>query len=184
MNQQAYQEITKMLNAFPQATADIRGLLLTYDEALTGLDDGAICATAAKFVRGEVPGQNKTFAPSVAEFRDEVRRTPIPGRQYLPRRETDRQVGAGEQARMRLKVPMFNYAFPNETLMAELAQANAAGMDAMVLLATKWGIPIPDQLNDQTNADWQRARNQALADIERNPPPCQRRMPRRYEDAA
>lgn len=78
-------------------------------------------------------------------------------------------------------MPMFSHAFPNETLMAELAQANAAGMEAMILLAVEWGIPVPDELNGQTDAHWHRARNQALAEIERNPPTFMRRMHRNNE---
>lgn len=74
MNQQSYQAITTMLNAFPQSAADIRGLLLTYDQALSGVSDQAIKATALRFIAGEISGQSKTFAPSIAEFTQEAKR--------------------------------------------------------------------------------------------------------------
>jgi hypothetical protein len=74
MNQAAYQELTKMLNAFPQSPADLAALLLTYDEDLTGISDQAICETAQRYRRGDIPDQNKTFAPSIAEFVASARR--------------------------------------------------------------------------------------------------------------
>jgi len=68
MNQAATIEITKMLNAFPQTAGNITALILTYEEDLTGVSDQAIIETAQKFRRNQVPNQNPTFAPSVAEF--------------------------------------------------------------------------------------------------------------------
>lgn len=144
MNQQAYQEITKMLNAFPQSTADIRGLLLTYEEALSGLDDAAICETARKFVRGEVAGHNRTFAPSIAEFCDAVRKTPVPGRQALPpRREFYREPSREEKARMGFKMSMLLAATGSQAKVDMLANANRQGIDALVELASQWGVPVP-----------------------------------------
>lgn len=183
MNQQAYQEITKMLNAFPQSTADIRGLLLTYDEALTGLDDGSVCATAAKFVRGEVSGQNKTFAPSIAEFRDEVRKTPVPGRLAIspPQLEAYRHVDAKERARMRLKVPLYDYAIEHGKA-DELAKALDEGFNATAALAANWGVSIPVEFSEMPSgsieSEWRAARNRAWAEIDRNPPPFIRRRER------
>ena len=74
MNQKSYQAVTTMMNAFPQTSADLRGLLLTYDQALTGVSDQAIEGAALRFVRGDVPGQSRTFAPSIAEFVADARR--------------------------------------------------------------------------------------------------------------
>lgn len=62
-----------MLNAFPQSGATSKALLLTYDQALTGVTDQAISDTAARFIRGDVPEQSGTFAPSVAEFVKQAR---------------------------------------------------------------------------------------------------------------
>lgn len=184
MNQLAYQEIAKMINAFPQSAKNIEALLLTYDEDLQGISDQAICETAQRFRRNEIPDQNKTFAPSIAEFVDASRkqvehisirdrpRLPeprgyVPGNQELP--------GANE--RMRLKMPMYAYA-ERRGLMNELAQANKAGFGAMVVLATNWGIAIPQELLDRPEAEdeWRRAHNRAWAEIDRNPPPFLRKQ--------
>lgn len=69
MNQASYQAITKMLNAFPQTTGNVKALLLTYDEALTGIPDVAIYETASRFTGGSIEGQSMTFVPSIAEFK-------------------------------------------------------------------------------------------------------------------
>lgn len=68
MNQEAYAAISKMINAFPQSAGNLKALLLTYEEDLTGVSDLAIVETAARYRRNEIPEQNRTFAPSVAEF--------------------------------------------------------------------------------------------------------------------
>ena len=75
MNQQTFQAITTMLNAFPQsAAADTKALLLTFDAALTGVSGQAVCEAAQRYTAGLVPAQNLTFAPSVAEFASEARK--------------------------------------------------------------------------------------------------------------
>lgn len=43
-------------------------MLRTYEAALDGVSPQAIAETAQRYVRGDIPDQNKTFAPSVAEF--------------------------------------------------------------------------------------------------------------------
>lgn len=48
-------------------------LLLTYEQALIAVGEQAICEAAARFRDGDVVGQSKTFAPSVAEFVQEAR---------------------------------------------------------------------------------------------------------------
>lgn len=74
MNQKSFAAITAMINGFPQSAADIRALLLTYDQALSGVSDPAISDAVTKFICGDVQGQSKTFAPSVAEFVQEARK--------------------------------------------------------------------------------------------------------------
>lgn len=69
MNQAAYQELTKMLNAFPQ-TGDIAALLLTYDEDLTGISDLAIIETAQKYRRNGITRRDNSFAPSIPQFKE------------------------------------------------------------------------------------------------------------------
>lgn len=48
--------------------------MLTFEQALIGLGDPAIIEAAGRFITGDVQGQSKTFAPSVAEFVAEARR--------------------------------------------------------------------------------------------------------------
>lgn len=47
--------------------------MATYEMALRGLSSQAIIEAAQRFTMGEVQGQSKTFAPSVAEFVTEAR---------------------------------------------------------------------------------------------------------------
>lgn len=152
---------------------------VAYVEALRGLSVEAITEGIRKFLRGDCENVSLKFVPTPPELARIVRTTVVPARIPEARRIAPfRHASDGERARMNLKMPMFSHAFPNPTMMAELARANAAGMEAMIVLAHKWGIPIPDELNDQTDVDWHRPRNQALADIERNPPPYMRRASR------
>lgn len=74
MNQKSFAAVTAMINGFPQSTADIRALLLTYDQALSAVSDPAISEAVTRFICGDVQGQSKTFAPSVAEFVQEARK--------------------------------------------------------------------------------------------------------------
>lgn len=172
-----------MLNAFPQSSADLRGLLLTYDEDTIGIPDAAIVEAAQRFRTGLVDGQKLDYAPSTALFCTEARRIatmlPFRGRPALPAPDKpERQKTPGEEARLRLKVPMWQHAYACG-LMDELAEANRAGMGAMIVLATKWGIAIPEALlaipEDEAERQWSIARNRAWVEIERNPPPFLRR---------
>jgi len=47
---------------------------LTYSEVLADIPDRAIQETANRYISGSVPGQNKTFCPSIAEFREAAER--------------------------------------------------------------------------------------------------------------
>jgi hypothetical protein len=157
MNQTAYQGITKMLNAFPQSAADLRGLLLTYDEDTTGIRDDAIIEAAQRFRRGDVSGQNRTFAPSIAEFCSEARRIaemiPYRDRPALPapRRQTapdDREA----RVRMKLKIPLWQHCLVVPFGADILAEANARGLDELIALAQEWNTPIPDEAWEQRRA--------------------------------
>lgn len=158
----------------------------TYSAVLRDINSQAIIEAAQRFVTGEVSGQSKTFSPSVAEFCTEARRMadllPFRNRPALPApAKTERHVTPTEGARMRLKMPMWRYAFEHG-LINQLAEANRTGMAAMVVLATNWGIPVPEALfaipDDEAERQWQLARNRAWAEIERNPPPFLRRQRR------
>lgn len=187
MEQKAFLAITAMLNSFPQQGAtDGETLLKTYSAVLRDTGSQAIIEASQRFVTGEVAGQSKTFSPSVAEFYTEVRRIdellPYRNRPALPSpAKTERQMSASEGQRMRLKVPMWRYAFEHG-LINQLAEANRTGMAAMIVLATNWGIPVPEALfaipDDEAERQWQLARNRAWAEIERNPPPFLRRQRR------
>lgn len=186
MNQESYQALTKMLNAFPKQSADLRALLLTYDEDTTGIPDAAIVEAAQRFRTGLVDGQKLDYAPSTALFYTEARRIasllPHRGRQALPAPpKPERHKTQSETARLRLKVPMWQYAY-ERGLMDKLDRANRQSFAAMVALATEWGIAIPDELfaipEDEAERQWSVARNRAWAEIERNPPPYLRRQAR------
>src|SRR5690349_14870866 len=117
MNQNSYQALTMMLNAFPQSAADLRGLLLTYDQALFGVSDQAICETAQRFTCGEVKDQSRTFAPSVAEFVQEAKRwaslIPFRNRPALPapvRSEPHRFDDRATRIRMGFKLQVLSAA--------------------------------------------------------------------------
>ena len=73
MNQSSFTAITAMVNAFPQSGANAKALLLTYEQALTGVGDAAVDEACRRFIAGDVQGQSKTFAPSIAEFVTEAR---------------------------------------------------------------------------------------------------------------
>ncbi len=166
-----------LFNALPfQRGTDPELVVVAYAEALRGVSLDGIKAGISKFLRGECENVNHRFVPTPPELARIVRTTIVPFRVPEARRiEPFRYSSEGGRARMRLKMPMFSHAFPSQSMINELARANAAGLEAMMVLAGKWGIPIPDELNDQTEADWRRARIQALADIHRNPPPYARR---------
>jgi hypothetical protein len=84
-----------MINSFPQQeAANKEALLRTFKAALQGASSQSIIESAERFTKGLVKGQNKTFAPSVAEFFDEVcsrqelidikARPRLPPPQYFP----------------------------------------------------------------------------------------------------
>lgn len=75
MDQRALQEISLLLNAFPQGRdTDAKALLYAFKVALEGISAQVIADTARKFLRGEVAGQDTKYAPSPAEFAREARR--------------------------------------------------------------------------------------------------------------
>ena len=74
MNQTAEDELTAMLNSFPQTKQNYPLLLATFEQRLEGISDKAIINAAKRFMDGDVPGQSTAFAPSVADFKQEARR--------------------------------------------------------------------------------------------------------------
>jgi hypothetical protein len=63
-----------MLSGFPaSANTDADIQLRAYLMAVDGLEPAALARAAQRFMRGEVGGHNRSFAPSCAEFAEECR---------------------------------------------------------------------------------------------------------------
>lgn len=170
-----------LFDALPFQRGKSDGAALAYVEALQGVSLEALRAGIGKFLRGECESVSPKFVPTPPELSRIVRSAAMPTRIPSERRlPAPVSVSDGERARMRLKMPMFQYAFSHGKI-DELAQANIAGMEAMILLASEWGVPIPDELadipSDQAERDWQTARRRAWASIEGNPPKFMRGNP-------
>lgn len=149
-----------------------------YMQALNGFTLDAIAAGITKFLRGECEGVNPKFCPHPPELAQIVRSAVVQSRVHQPQLpKPERTWVAGECERMRLKMPMWHYAF-HAGLVDDLDRANRAGFGAMVVLAQKWGIPIPHELlldEAQTERDWRLAGNRARAALAASPPPFMRR---------
>lgn len=162
---------------FPPGVDEKRAIF-GYMTALNGFTVDAIEAGIRKFLRGECEGVNPKYCPHPPELAGIIRNAVVPSRavqQQLPKPEHNWL--PGERERMRLKMPMWRYA-QECGLMDKLDAANRAGFGAMVVLAQKWGIPVPEELlinSDQTERDWRLAGNRARAAMEANPPPFMRR---------
>lgn len=74
MDQKAYLAVAAMLNSFPSGNNNPDLTLGTYESVLQGISPQAVTEAAQRFVMGDVSGQSKTFAPSVAEFVTEARK--------------------------------------------------------------------------------------------------------------
>lgn len=146
-----------MLNAFPQSAADIRGLLLTFDQALTGVTDQAITEAAGRFIAGDVAGQSPRFAPSVAEFVQEARRVdallPYRNRSALPRPSRDREYDPcfrrddlKTRIRMGFKMAVLSASFGVKNGADMVAEANGRGLEDLIALGQRWGVPVPEEL--------------------------------------
>jgi hypothetical protein len=62
-----------MMNSFAQTGSNPDLTRDTYKLALQDLSSQAVIEAAQRFTMGDVPGQSKTFAPSIAEFVAEAR---------------------------------------------------------------------------------------------------------------
>lgn len=74
MDQKAFLAITAMLNGFPQGNANPDLTMATFEAALRDVTSQAVIEAAQRFTCGDVTGQSRTFAPSIAEFVQEARR--------------------------------------------------------------------------------------------------------------
>lgn len=135
-------------------------MLLTYDEDTTGVPDQAIIEAAGRFRRGEVPDQNKTFAPSIAEFCTEARRIaellpyramaklpkPTPDYIFVPRDDPK------TRARMGFKMAVLSASFGVKDGASRVVEANQRGLEDMIALGQTWGVPVPDEVWAQANS--------------------------------
>lgn len=149
-----------------------------YLDAVRGFTVEAIEAGIRKFNQGECPDVSDKYVPTAPQLAKIIRSTVVPHRIVPERRIPERVPDAGERARMRLKMPMWCYAFGSQHLMSQLDRANREGFTAMAALAQQWGIEVPEELYDNPQADreWIVARNRCEADLDRNPPPYLRQM--------
>lgn len=178
-----------LFNSLPfQRGTDPGTVVIAYIEALRGVSLDGVKAGISKFLRGECEGVNPRYVPTPPELARIVRTAVVPHRIPEERRIAPfRSADEGERIRMRLKMPMFQYAFARG-LMDELQKAYVEGATASVALAIKWEIPVPQELLEMLERDgereWHAARRRAEAENERNPPPFMRRRKREETRAA
>lgn len=89
MNQEAEDEVTAMLNYFPQTAQNYEVFLASLDRDLAGISDRAIIEAARRYRRNEVHGQSVEFAPSGAAFITEARKR----QEFIELRERPRLSG-------------------------------------------------------------------------------------------
>lgn len=151
MNREAAAAITAMLNSFPQQANDYKALLQTYDKILIGLSDRAITETAMRYTAGDVPGQSRDFAPSIAQFNQQAKLMdeviPLRGRERLepPSRFWAPTPKPEDRIRMGFKMSVLSEGLKRK-LVDRVAEANKRGIDDMMALAQEWGVPIPESL--------------------------------------
>lgn len=73
MDQQAFKELTRMLESFPQTSGNPDLTVSAYELAVHGLSSPAIIEACQRFVSGLVEGQSMDFAPAAPRFAQEVR---------------------------------------------------------------------------------------------------------------
>lgn len=74
MDQKAYLAIGAMLSAFPQGSSNPDLTMKTFEAVLRDASSESIARAAGRFCAGDVKDQSLKFAPSVAEFSQEVQR--------------------------------------------------------------------------------------------------------------
>lgn len=74
MDQQAFKEMIRMLEGFPQKSGNPDLTVSAYELAVAGLSSRAVTETAQRFNNGLVDGQSVDFAPAPARFAQEARK--------------------------------------------------------------------------------------------------------------
>lgn len=127
--------------------------MLTYDQALSGVSDHAIVDAAANYVGGRVSGQSLTFAPSVAEFCTEARRTPVTAYRPLPAyREPFKHDDKPIRIRMGFKMSVLSASLGIAGGPDRVAEANRRGLEDLIALGQEWKVPVPDELFEQVKS--------------------------------
>lgn len=156
MDQEAYLAVAAMLNGF-QGNGNPDLTMATYEAALRDVTSQAVIEAAQRFTCGDVAGQNRTFAPSIAEFVQEARRIadliPYRNRPRLPPPpEAPRQHFSREhRTRMGLKMSLLSAGLERRQV-TRVSEANRRGLDDLKALAQEWGVPIPEELWSQRAA--------------------------------
>lgn len=141
-----------MMNAFPAGSEDTELRLRSIEAVLAGVPSDAICEAAKRFAGGLVDGQSARFAPSVAEFAQEVRRIAelhkYRGRPSLPKPKEDDWTPQPKEHRERMgfKMSMLSAGLARDGGAAMVAEAHRKGLSHLIELARAWNVPVPDGL--------------------------------------
>lgn len=156
MDQKAFFAVTAMLNSFPQGGGNPDVTMRTYEEALRDVTSQAIIEAAQRFTCGDVCSQSKTFAPSIAEFVQEARRIaqllPYRGKQALPPPTTDCTFLRDDKPtriRMGFKMSVLSASNDIKDGADMVAEAEKSGLEHMIELGRRWGVPVPEDLLPQ-----------------------------------
>ena len=126
--------------------------LRTFEAVLKDIPAQAVIEAAERFTSGLVPNQNKTFAPSVAEFATEARRIaellPYRGKASLskPRPYFYQEPKPGERIRMGFKMSVLSASFGRANGADMVMEAHKRGLEDIVALGQSWGVPMPEEL--------------------------------------
>lgn len=125
--------------------------MTTYEAVLSKVSSQAIVEAAMRYASGEVSGQSRTFAPSVADFVQESKRIdeliPYRGRLQLPAGDGRPHVEISEAERVRMGFKMSLLSFSLGCGQVDrVAEANSKGWDYLIALGQEWHIPVPEAL--------------------------------------
>lgn len=150
MEQKIFSALTAMLNAFPQTANDKELTLRTFEAALRGVSSQAVAEAAERYIKGDVPEQSLTFAPSIAEFVKQAKFVdgviPMRNRPRLVHdREWKPQEDPATRARMGFKMNVLSAGIAHNAV-GRVSKANERGLEEMVALAQEWGVTVPDEV--------------------------------------
>jgi hypothetical protein len=180
----------KMLDTLVAAKGNTaEALMNAYAGSLDEFEAIDIDAAVRRLLKGKIDGASLKFLPTGPELFVYVDRVRAERMQMLTGKPASSRVTLsqpvqhvsveGEQARMRLKMPMLQYAEGNSGRMFALKVANQEGLQSMIVLASSWGVDTPKELEDhiaevglkEAEKLWRKARKSAWQGIEESPPP-------------